>query len=108
MNMKIKESSIVRNEAIREAAKCLHGLYETDGPNYKDKVYNYVLTIPGSDWCWYPCEFNAEDGLFFGLVDGDELELGYFSLDEMLQCSTVTWGELSPPMTHREIEGALD
>ena len=28
-------------------------------------------------WTWYVTEFNARD-LFFGLVDGQEKELGYF------------------------------
>jgi hypothetical protein len=37
---------------------------------------------PDSSWSWYASEFDGED-LFFGLVDGLELELGYFSLKEL-------------------------
>lgn len=37
---------------------------------------------PDSSWTWYASEFDGED-LFFGLVDGLELELGYFSLKEL-------------------------
>ena len=37
---------------------------------------------PDSSWTWYATEFDGED-LFFGLVDGFEKELGYFSLSEL-------------------------
>jgi len=38
---------------------------------------------PDSQWTWYATEYDAESREFFGLVDGFEVELGYFSLDEM-------------------------
>jgi len=37
---------------------------------------------PDSDWTWYASEFDGED-IFFGLVSGFEVELGYFSLKEL-------------------------
>lgn len=37
---------------------------------------------PVSSWRWYASEFDGED-TFFGLVDGFETELGYFSLSEL-------------------------
>jgi hypothetical protein len=37
---------------------------------------------PDSDWTWYASEFDGED-IFFGLVSGFEVELGYFSLSEL-------------------------
>jgi hypothetical protein len=37
---------------------------------------------PDSGWTWYPTEFDGED-LFFGLVAGLEVELGYFSWAEL-------------------------
>jgi len=40
------------------------------------------LFTPDSDWTWYASEFDGED-VFFGLVDGFETELGYFSLSEL-------------------------
>jgi ABC-type Zn uptake system ZnuABC Zn-binding protein ZnuA len=36
----------------------------------------------GSDWRWFATEFDGED-TFFGLVQGFENELGYFSLSEL-------------------------
>lgn len=35
-----------------------------------------------SDWRWYATEYDSVEKLFFGLVHGFEVELGYFSLEE--------------------------
>ncbi|MBI5928745.1 MAG: DUF2958 domain-containing protein [Chloroflexi bacterium] len=35
-----------------------------------------------SGWTWYASEYDGED-VFFGLVVGYEIELGYFSLSEL-------------------------
>lgn len=37
---------------------------------------------PYSQWTWYAVEFDGED-TFFGLVDGLEMEYGYFSYSEL-------------------------
>lgn len=37
---------------------------------------------PDFDWTWYAIEFDGED-IFYGLVDGFELEYGSFSLREL-------------------------
>jgi len=37
---------------------------------------------PDSNWTWYASEFDGQD-IFFGLVSGLEVELGYFSLSEL-------------------------
>jgi hypothetical protein len=37
---------------------------------------------PDFSWTWYAIEFDGED-LFFGFVDGDFPELGYFRLSEL-------------------------
>jgi hypothetical protein len=39
---------------------------------------------PFSTWSWYVTEFDGDD-TFFGLVEGFEVELGYFSLSEMVK-----------------------
>jgi len=38
---------------------------------------------PDANWTWYASEYDPVDKVFFGLVDGFECELGYFSLDEL-------------------------
>ncbi len=47
-----------------------------------DAVAQVKFFTPDSSWTWYASEFDGED-IFFGLVDGLELELGYFSLQEL-------------------------
>ena len=37
----------------------------------------------GSSWTWYAVDYDPEQRIFFGLVDGLEVELGDFSLDEL-------------------------
>ena len=41
-----------------------------------------------SSWTWYAIEYDAEAREFFGVVKGQETELGYFSLTEMEQLKT--------------------
>lgn len=47
-----------------------------------DPVAQVKFFDPCGSWTWYATEFDGED-LFFGLVDGFEKELGYFSLSEL-------------------------
>lgn len=47
-----------------------------------DALVQVKFFTPDSNWTWYASEFNGED-IFFGLVSGFEVELGYFSLVEL-------------------------
>lgn len=47
------------------------------------KVAKVKLFHPTGSWTWYVSEFDPETGEAFGLVDGFERELGYFSLKEL-------------------------
>ena len=38
---------------------------------------------PDSNWTWYATEYDPKERMFFGLVVGMEVELGYFSFDEL-------------------------
>ena len=55
---------------------------ETEGNNLTEVMATVKFFCPWSNWTWYAAEFDGED-LFFGLVDGFEKELGYFSLSEL-------------------------
>jgi hypothetical protein len=46
-----------------------------------DPIVICKFFTPDSRWTWYVLEFDGED-TFFGLVDGLEVELSYFSLTE--------------------------
>lgn len=50
--------------------------------NFRDPVVQVKFFTPWTSWTWYAMEFDGED-IFFGLVDGQDAELGYFSLSEL-------------------------
>ncbi len=52
-----------------------------------DAVAYAKFFTPDSSWTWYATEFDPSEGKFFGLVDGQFKEMGYFLLAE-LQDST--------------------
>lgn len=63
-------------------AKSIPELYEQDGKGYDAIAYTKLFT-PDSNWTWYVTEYSPQENLCFGLVDGFEKELGYFSLTEL-------------------------
>lgn len=63
---------------IREA---LPALYANEELGLQAQAIVKFFT-PDSNWTWYASEFDGED-IFFGLVIGMEMELGYFSLAEL-------------------------
>ena len=56
-------------------------LYATE--DTKDPVAHVKLFTPDSNFTWYLTEFDPQNKQCFGLVDGHEQELGYFSLTEL-------------------------
>jgi len=65
----------------QENKKNLPALYSQDGKG-TEAVAHVKFFDPCGSWTWYATEFDGQD-LFFGLVDGHEKELGYFSLSEL-------------------------
>ena len=57
-------------------------LYSQDGKGM-DAIAQVKFFTPMSNWTWWATEYDPEQRLFFGLVEGFERELGYFSLDEL-------------------------
>ncbi len=64
----------------KEILKKLPKMYASE--NEKDPMVWSKFFTPDSNWTWYIMEFDGVD-TFFGLVDGFEKELGYFSLSEL-------------------------
>ena len=67
----------------KELEKQFPPLYSTDGKEPKDVRIVVKFFDPCGSWTWYGIEFDPVDRVFFGLVKGFEVELGYFSLDEL-------------------------
>lgn len=72
----------------KELLEKLPPLYATE--NETDPMVWVKFFYPTSRLTWYATEFDGKD-LFFGYVDGDFPELGYFSLSEMSQTRD-KWG----------------
>tara|TARA_R100001132_G_C3204675_1_gene50400 strand:+ start:178 stop:468 length:291 start_codon:yes stop_codon:yes gene_type:complete len=66
----------------KEIIKKLPAMRETEGQGEK-AIAQVKFFTPDSNWTWYGVEYDAEQRLFYGLVDGFDRELGYFSLDEL-------------------------
>ncbi len=76
----IHPAHVYMTEELREQ---LPDLYENEELGKQAPVLVKYFT-PDSNWTWYATEFDGED-VFFGLVAGFEVELGYFSLSELHQ-----------------------
>jgi hypothetical protein len=63
---------------IREKMPALYSQESKGG----DAIVHVKFFTPDGSWTWFATEFDGED-TFFGLVDGHERELGYFSLREL-------------------------
>jgi hypothetical protein len=63
-----------------ELRRKLPPLYATEHDEDPPVICKFFT--PDSQWTWYAIEFDGDD-TFFGLVDGLENELGYFSLSEL-------------------------
>ena len=69
--------------------KSLPKLYANENiPQSKQKVRVKYFDCMGS-WTWYATEYDPEQKLFFGFVDGFDGEWGYFSLAELESVNTV-------------------
>ena len=61
-----------------ETREKLPKLYDNEEQGLEAKALVKFFT-PDAQWTWYASEFDGED-VFFGLVSGFEVELGYFSV----------------------------
>ncbi len=79
LNLKqlIQESWTLMPAELKASIPALYSQEEVKDPIVRAKYFT-----PWSNWTWYVLEYDGED-LCFGLVDGFERELGYFSLSEL-------------------------
>ena len=80
----------VRGHALmtKEVGDAIPALYANENAKDYDTVLAPAkLFSPFSNWTWYITEMDSETGECFGLVQGFETELGYFSLDELAEAT---------------------
>lgn len=81
-----------------ENKKTLPALYANETKTAAETMVVLKFFTPDANWTWYVTEgsevdengyFDTDkpkvDWMFFGLVDGAEVELGYFSLSELMK-----------------------
>ncbi len=83
----------------KEIEKALPKLYSQE--NVDDPMVVAKWFSPYSNWRWFAIEFDGEDQ-FFGLVQGLDTELGYFSKSE-LENLTFTMGQFELPAVERDL-----
>ena len=82
-----KRRHLLLTQEIRDT---LPPLYNSEKHPEKEAIAVVKFFSPYSQWTWYAVEFDGEY-TFFGLVDGFEMEYGYFSYSE-LEAVTVFGG----------------
>jgi len=66
----------------KEIEEKLPALYSQESKG-ADAIAQVKFFDPVGSYTWYATEFDPNEKLFFGLVDGDFQEFGYFSLEEL-------------------------
>ena len=74
----------------KELRNSFPGIREMEGRQPEEIQIIAKYFTPDSNWTWWAWEFDGED-LLFGLVQGFEVEFGYFSLSE-LEHAVGPWG----------------
>ena len=68
----------------KEIGDTIPALYANENVEDQDSVVAFAkLFSPYNGWRWFITEWDRESGLCFGLVQGFEVELGYFDLTEL-------------------------
>jgi hypothetical protein len=83
----------------KEIEKALPKLYSQE--NVDDPIVVAKWFSPYSNWRWFAIEFDGEDS-FFGLVQGLDTELGYFSKFELANL-TFGAGRFEVPAVERDL-----
>jgi hypothetical protein len=70
-------------------------LFSQDGAG-DDAIAHMKLFHPELGWSWYIMEYDPDENLAFGLVDGYETELGYISFDELTKIRVLRDTDFEP------------
>lgn len=82
--------------------KGIPDLYETESKGIKNKVLLIRFYAEFTNWSWYVVEYDPENNIAFGYVEGFEKEWGYFSIEELME-NNVKRDEKFEPMRFGEL-----
>ena len=84
-----KHSGVRGHELMtKEVGDTIPALYANENVRDYDTVLAPAkLFSPYGNWTWFITEWDAETGTCFGLVEGFEVELGYFDLTELSEAT---------------------
>ncbi|HEO3244242.1 TPA: DEAD/DEAH box helicase family protein [Streptococcus agalactiae] len=92
---------LVTNEMLERVPQ----LYDQEEVDLADKEVHAAYIIPfKSNWTWYMTEYDKETGEAFGLVLGDEVEWGYFNVNELKELNAQRLILEDFPTTFRELK----
>jgi hypothetical protein len=66
----------------KEIEKRIPGFGESEKDSHDARVHVKFFS-PWTGWSWYATEYDPRERRFYGFVEGDFPEFGYFSLDEL-------------------------
>ena len=82
----------VRGHALmtKELGDAIPALYANEHvSDFDDVLAPAKLFSPYTGWRWFITEWNPETGTCFGLVEGFEMEIGYFDLTELAEATVL-------------------
>ncbi len=56
---------------------------ELGNQDIKDPIIVAKFFASWSNWTWYATSYDETEGLFFGIISGTQVELGYFSIQDL-------------------------
>jgi hypothetical protein len=77
----VRSAKVMWNIPIKEDLAKLPPVYGTEQIKVQDKIVGMKFFL--GSWTWYAVEYSPEEKLFFGFVDGQAGEWGYFGLQEL-------------------------
>lgn len=93
-----------------EVLQGMPALYSNEKEDEENHVFRMRFYHPLAQWSWYAVEYDAEDKVFFGWMDGDFREWGYFSLLEMafleVRGVRIMWDVDFKPVRYGELKAA--
>ena len=75
--MEARNKMKLMTDELKQSMPLLYSQENEPDPTVRVKYFT-----PWAEWSWWGIEFDGTD-TFFGLVDGYDQELGYFSLSEL-------------------------